>query len=87
MKKRVILGALGLAAGSVLLGQALRARKELQRYNDARAMSGEGPLEGKEVSTMLGEIGNNFSNNSGDVKSFFTSIPEDAARYARIKSM
>ncbi|HEY8298045.1 MAG TPA: hypothetical protein VIG32_08505 [Candidatus Baltobacteraceae bacterium] len=87
MRKRVILGAVGLAAGSVLIAQALSARRELKRYNNSRAMSGEGPFEREDLTTVLDEIGHNFSNNSGDVKSFFTSIPEDAMRYARMKSM
>ena len=60
--------------------------QDVGRYNDIRAMSNEKPLIA-EVPEMARDIVAGELAAMKDAASSFESLPEDAARYMRIKSM
>ncbi|GAC1420965.1 MAG: hypothetical protein NVSMB5_13830 [Candidatus Velthaea sp.] len=87
MKRGLILGAVGFAAAFVAERQFVALKKDIDRYDRLRAMSGEGPL----YKQLAGEIGTSISNNRpqrpGGSKALFGSLASDVIRYVRIRAM
>ncbi len=90
MVKRLIWGGIAVAAAFGAQRMAGSLSKDLRRYDRFRAMSGDPPfvfeMIGK-VPALLVALPPLIESATTEAAKLLTSIPSDALRYARIKSM
>lgn len=87
MNRGIILGAIAFAAAFFAERQFEVVKKDIERYDRLRAMSGEPPLY-KQLGTQLAGMVTTFgSQRQDEAKNLFTSLTGDLVRYARIRAM
>jgi hypothetical protein len=87
MVRGLIVGAIAFAAAFAAERLFVSVKKDVDRYNDIRAMSGDPPL-GKELFGSVGNMLTGTVRKSGSgVSGFFGGITDDVVRYAKLRSM
>lgn len=86
MKKRYIVGALGLLATAYLVRLTLKLRQEYVRYNHILSMSDEGNVM-EETPELLLQLIEQQAQTVKEFRTLARKVPKDVARYLKIEAM
>jgi len=87
MVRGLILGGIAFAAAFAAEQQFEAFRKDIQRYDNLRSMSGEGPLFKQLGAQALRAISEFGVARESDAKSLLASLTGDIVRYAQLRGM
>ncbi|HTU82348.1 MAG TPA: hypothetical protein VMF61_09470 [Candidatus Acidoferrales bacterium] len=86
MKRGIIFGIVGFALAYFVESQLAGVQRDMKRYDDLRAMSGEPPFV-KDQLSRIASIVTSFVGEQTSSHGLLGSIPNDLVRYARISTM
>jgi hypothetical protein len=87
MYRGLILGALAFAATVLAERQFVFVKKDIERYDRIRAMSGDAPLLKQGLMMLRDAIGSLGSTQRGGMMGMIESLQNDVVRYARLSTM
>ncbi|MGH7706425.1 MAG: hypothetical protein ACREM8_11680 [Vulcanimicrobiaceae bacterium] len=87
MVRGLILGAVAFGAIFFAERQFEHVKKDLDRYDSLRAMSGDEPFLKEQLNNLLGMFGSFGSARQSQAMGLFDSLQGDLMRYARLRGM
>jgi hypothetical protein len=87
MVRGLILGGIAFAAAFAAERQFEAFRKDIQRYDGLRSMSGEGPLFKQLIAQGMQSLSEFGAARQSDAKDLLTSLTGDIVRYAQLRGM